>query len=149
MTLKLDETMFGVVCIKTDGEESRKIFRDYIVPKDAFKDDTILKEVDIHADAQKICDGAFEGCTSLTTVKLPETIDIIRPTAFLGCTSLQNIILPASVSRIECWMDHRTACVSLHRPFSQESLIEHLVNGRGEVEFHQSGEGGMSWRDWN
>ena len=138
--LKLDETMFGVEWTKTDGEESMMIFRDYIVTKDAFKDDTTLKEVAIHADAQKICDGAFEGCTSLTTVKLPESIDIIRPTAFLGCTALETIVLPDSIKRIECWIDRRVASVTLYRPFSQKELIEHLVNGRGETEFYQSEE---------
>ena len=149
MALKLDKTIFMVHVIKTDGEESKLFFRDYTVSNDAFKDDITLKEVEIHADAKEICDGAFEGCTSLTTVKLPESIDIIRSTAFLGCTSLQNIILPASVSRIECWIDRRIACVTLQRPISQEMLIEHLVSGRGEVEFHQSEEGERSWRDWN
>ena len=134
--LKIDETMFFVKWTKTDGEEGPGTFcRDYKVPKDAFKDDTTLKEVDIHADAKKICDGAFEGCTSLTKVTLPETIDIIRPTAFLGCTALETIVLPDSIKRIECWIDRRVASVTLYRPFSQKKLIEHLVSGRGETEF--------------
>ena len=98
MALKLDKTIFMVHVIKTDGEELNLFFRDYTVSNDAFKDDITLKEVEIHADAKEICDGAFEGCTSLTTVKLPESIDIIRSTAFLGCTSLQKFDMLGSTS---------------------------------------------------
>ncbi|MBR6979315.1 MAG: leucine-rich repeat protein [Prevotella sp.] len=139
---KLKLTTFGVEWTKTDGEKIPCIFfRDYLVPKDAFKNDTTLKEVDIHAKAQKICDGAFEGCKSLTKVALPETIDIIRRFAFYGCTALEAIVIPDSVKRMECWDYRRVSCVTLFPPFSQKELIEHLVEGRGEVEFYQSEEG--------
>ena len=149
MALKLDKTIFMVHVIKTDGEELNLFFRDYTVSNDAFKDDITLKEVEIHADAKEICDGAFEGCTSLTTVKLPESIDIIRPTAFKGCTALETIVIPDSIKRIECWIDRRVASLTLYRPFSQKELIEHLVSGRGETEFHLCEEDYRSWRDWN
>ena len=119
MALKLDKTIFMVHVIKTDGEESKLFFRDYTVSNDAFKDDITLKEVEIHADAKKICDGAFEGCTSLTTVKLPESIDIIRRFAFYGCTALETIVLPETLTRVDCWDYHGVSKLTLHFPNPQ------------------------------
>ena len=40
---------------------------------------------------------AFEGCTDLKRVVLPNTINYIMNNAFYGCTMLSNITLPASV----------------------------------------------------
>ena len=132
--------MFVVNFTKTDGKEYGKILRDDRIKEDAFKNNTTLKEVEVRYGAKEICDGAFEDCTSLTKVTLPETIDIIRSFAFYGCTALKTIVIPDSIKRIECWMDRRVASITLFRPFSQKDLIDHLVNGRGEVEFYQSEE---------
>lgn len=139
--LKLDGNKFFVTWTKTDGKKEPGLFLgDHKIEEDAFKNNTSMKEVEIREDAKEICDGAFEGCTSLTKVTLPETIDIIRSFAFYGCTALKTIVIPDSIKRIECWMDRRVASITLFRPFSQKDLIDHLVNGRGEVEFYQSEE---------
>lgn len=43
---------------------------------------------------------AFQGCTELTSVTLPETIVTIFSRAFFGCTSLTSITIPSSLEEI-------------------------------------------------
>lgn len=42
--------------------------------------------------------GCFKNCTGLTTVILPDTIEIIGESAFQGCTSLRGIFIPEGVT---------------------------------------------------
>lgn len=43
---------------------------------------------------------AFRGCTSLTTVQIPESVTSIGQSAFYGCTKLSNITIPNKVTSI-------------------------------------------------
>ena len=43
---------------------------------------------------------AFQGCTSLTSVTIPNTVSMIEENAFQGCTSLTSVTIPNSVARI-------------------------------------------------
>ena len=47
-----------------------------------------------------IGNSAFEGCTSLTKITIPESVTSIGNSAFYGCSNLANITLPASVTSI-------------------------------------------------
>ena len=47
-----------------------------------------------------VAGGAFENCTELNSVILPNTIKHIAPYAFAGCTGLGEIVIPASVVSI-------------------------------------------------
>ena len=42
--------------------------------------------------------GAFEGCTSITAVVIPEGVTEIQDNAFYGCTSLETVTIPSSVT---------------------------------------------------
>ena len=42
----------------------------------------------------------FLGCTSLSTIILPEGLQIIGPQVFNGCTSLVNVTIPSTVTKI-------------------------------------------------
>lgn len=44
--------------------------------------------------------GAFSGCTSLTSITIPNSVSIITNSAFASCTSLTNITIPNSVTHI-------------------------------------------------
>lgn len=44
--------------------------------------------------------GAFSGCTSLTSVSIPNSVTKIGGAAFSGCTGLTSIIIPNSVISI-------------------------------------------------
>ncbi len=43
---------------------------------------------------------AFQGCTNLTSVNIPDSATIIGDSAFLGCTSLISVTIPDSVTEI-------------------------------------------------
>lgn len=49
---------------------------------------------------QTIRYGAFDGCTRLTSITLPETVTQIGNNAFSGCTGLTGITLPANLTVI-------------------------------------------------
>ena len=44
--------------------------------------------------------GMFYGCSGLTSVQLPSTIEKIGESCFYYCTSLESITLPSSVTEI-------------------------------------------------
>lgn len=44
---------------------------------------------------------ALQGCTGVTSIKMPETVEYIGYQAFFGCTDLTNITLPKGVQYIE------------------------------------------------
>ncbi len=48
----------------------------------------------------RVIDDAFEGCTSLRTVSLPDGVEQIGGYAFRGCTGLSSVNIPQSVTSI-------------------------------------------------
>ena len=58
-----------------------------------------------------IGDYAFEGCSSLTSITIPESVTSIGESAFGLCESLTSITIPNSVTSIEMWTF--LACSSL------------------------------------
>jgi len=44
---------------------------------------------------------AFEGCTSLTSVTIPNNVTFIGGEAFTGCTSLTSVTIPSGVTSID------------------------------------------------
>lgn len=47
-----------------------------------------------------LADGCFENCTTLTSIVLPDSLQIVGAHAFRGCTALRGIEIPDSVTRI-------------------------------------------------
>ena len=47
-----------------------------------------------------ITNGAFSGCSGLTSVTIPESVTSIGAAAFSGCTGLTSVIIPNSVTTI-------------------------------------------------
>lgn len=48
----------------------------------------------------EIKEATFSGCTSITDLVLPDTLEVIGGSAFSGCTGLNEITIPASVTTI-------------------------------------------------
>ena len=62
----------------------------------AFNGCTSLSSVEIPSSVTEIGDGAFNGCTSLASVEIPDSVTKIADEAFKGCTSLERVSVPRS-----------------------------------------------------
>ena len=68
-------------------------------------------EVIIPYGVKSIGNGAFHGCTSLTSITIPDGVTSIRNDAFFNCSGLTSVTIPASVKSIgECAF---SGCTSL------------------------------------
>ena len=66
--------------------------------------------------------GVFEGCTSLTSVEIPASVETIQRAAFKGCTSLTSVTIPASVKTIGERAFAETSLTSVEIPASVEAI---------------------------
>jgi len=70
-----------------------------------------------------IGDSAFSGCSSLTTITLPNSITKIGDYVFEGCTGLTSITIPKSVTSIGwCTFRNCTGLTSMTIPYSVISI---------------------------
>ena len=66
----------------------------------AFKGCTGLTSVTIPDSVTSIGNGAFDSCTRLTSITIPDSVTSIGDSAFHGCTGLTSITIPDSVTWI-------------------------------------------------
>lgn len=99
----------GIRFISTNAEKivipdvvtiGNKVYRITEIQSEAFKENTVIKEVELSANISQIGDSAFEGCTSLQKIVLREGLVNIGSKAFSGCTALKKIELPKTVQDI-------------------------------------------------
>ena len=73
---------------------------------------------------------AFDGCTGLTSVVIPNSVTSIGECAFLGCTGLTSIDIPNSVTSIgRQAFDGCTGLTSINIPNSVTSIDEYAFAG--------------------
>ena len=70
------------------------------IGSDAFDGCSSLTSVTIPNSVTSIGDEAFKGCSSLTSVTIPESVTSIGDEAFKGCSSLTSVTIPESVTSI-------------------------------------------------
>ncbi|MBO4498758.1 MAG: leucine-rich repeat domain-containing protein [Bacteroidaceae bacterium] len=72
----------------------------------------------------------FNGCTSLRSVELPQSVTVIRRNVFYGCISLSHVVLPSSLLEIyeNNFLDN-TALTSVELPSSLTLLGASLFSG--------------------
>ena len=71
-------------------------------------------------------DSAFDGCTSLTSVTIPNSVTRINNKAFYNCTSLTSVKIPDSVTSIGCYaFENCTSLTSITIPNSVKSIVDY------------------------
>ncbi|MBR2445616.1 MAG: leucine-rich repeat protein [Clostridia bacterium] len=95
----------------------------------AFNGCTALSSVILPESMEKIGSYAFYGCTSLSTVALPEGLTTIGDWAFSDCIALEEIILPKSLTTIKERAFYR--CISL-----KSIVIPESATNIGEYAFY-------------
>ena len=77
----------------------------------AFNSCSSLTSITIPNSVTSIDGGAFGGCSSLTSIVIPDSVTSIDYDAFNGCTSLTSVVIPDSVTSISEYTFSR--CTSL------------------------------------
>ena len=77
-------------------------------------------EYTIREGTQIICDHAFDSCTSLRSIEIPNSVKVIGEASFMYCHSLLCVLIPSSVKVIkDCAF---SGCTSLKEVSLQEGL---------------------------
>ena len=77
----------------------------------AFQDCSSLTSITVPESVTSIGNSAFEGCTSLSSINIPSNINSIGYYAFQNCSSLESIKIPASCTTIKSYAFYQ--CKSL------------------------------------
>ena len=73
------------------------------IEENALRGCTSLTSVTIPDGVTSIGDYAFSGCTSLASVTIPDSVTSIGDSAFESCDSLTSVTIPGSVTSIGSW----------------------------------------------
>lgn len=97
------------------------------IGRETFINCTSLKDIHIGDSVTAIENGwadagAFQGCTSLTSVVVPDGMTEIGACAFQGCTKLKDVTLPDSLSKIDDWAFY--GCTNLSNIDFPDSVSE-------------------------
>jgi len=87
------------------------ILCEYIKRENIQELDGLLVEIYSHYNITEIGCSAYDGCTLLTAIAIPNSITAIGVNAFRGCTSLTTVDIPYSI--IEIGMSAFYGCTSL------------------------------------
>ncbi|MBQ1531313.1 MAG: Ig-like domain-containing protein [Solobacterium sp.] len=64
----------------------------------AFKDNLMLRSVELPNTVKVIGTEAFAGCTALEEINIPDGVTSIGDKAFYGCSSLDHVVMPDTVT---------------------------------------------------
>ena len=70
------------------------------IPEAAFNNCSFIETITLPNNCTKIGSYAFQNCTGLTEIVIPESVTSIGMNAFYGCTGLTSIIIPAHIEML-------------------------------------------------
>lgn len=75
---------------------------------------------DIRSDTVGIAGGAFQDCTTLTSIVIPESVRTLGDSVFKNCTSVLSIVIPSTVTMVFYNLfDDWTAKQTVYLPFAE------------------------------
>ena len=94
----------------------------------AFYGCTSLTSIEIPEGVTTIGEQAFYNCSKLTSITIPEGVTTIGNSAFRGCSSLTSIEIPDSVTSIGTWAFSSCKFEFIELPDGITSLSERIFN---------------------
>ena len=124
------EKYSGNIIIPETVSYNKKTYKVTEIGIQAFEDCTGLTAIEIPNSVTSIGSSAFEGCTGLTSIEIPNSVTSIGSSAFEGCTGLTSIEIPNSVTSInDNVFQNCTGLTSLTIPNSVTSIGSNAFYG--------------------
>ncbi len=81
-----------------------------IIGKNAFRDFTAIKKVEVTSPLITVDEYAFSGCTALEEITLPDTLLTIEQYAFADCSAVKSFEFPPKLREISAWAFKNFTC---------------------------------------
>lgn len=96
------------------------------IARSAFDDCSTLTEVSMPESITRIGSCAFQDCEALTNIDIPNSVTSIGTYSFENCKSITDIVIPNGVANIEDWTFHGcTALTNITIPDSVTNIGKH------------------------
>ena len=104
----------------------------YAIGSNVFSASPDIMELTVSEGVEVIDTGAFENCTALSTIRLPDSLREIRANAFVGCNGVREINLPCGLE--EFGLDALSAgMVAQCRTINDCLVFQNWVVGHNET----------------
>ena len=97
---KKDNRYEGQVVIPSTVVYEGKTYSVKSIGNNAFERCSSLTSIEIPNSVTSIGHGAFDECSSLTSIEIPNSVTSIGDQAFGGCSSLTSVVIPNSMTSI-------------------------------------------------
>ena len=96
----VDNEYFGTVTIPSTVTYNGKIYSITSIADFAFQNCSGLTSITIPNNVTSIGDNAFFGCTGLTAIEIPNSVTSIENGTFSGCINLTSVTIPNGITSI-------------------------------------------------